>query len=228
MPAVTVRMFPSSAAAASPAKEQSRPADVKKAQQSVKGRIQQAYEQKASQVQGQDRSFTPDQSTMGKKKPQAQGKERKRTGATRVVDTRSASVDLSKYDERLDNFVTANRAENASNKQQLKKQNTNMRSSKGRNKKSAAMERLRKQEAMKAKQQPLKVSIPDEISVGELASRLKVTAAEVVKRLMLMGMMVTVNQIIDYDTAYPVSYTQLSCAGYTKRLPMPLAASSAL
>ena len=179
--------------------------DTKKASQSVKGRIQQAYEQKTSRVQGQDRSFTPDQSTMGKKKVQAQGNERKRTGATRVVDTRSASVDLSKYDERLDSFVTDNRAENASNKQKLKKQNTNMRSAKGRNKESAAMDRLRKQEAMKAKQQPLKVSIPDEISVGELASRLKVTAAEVVKRLMLMGMMVTVNQIIDYDTAYLIA-----------------------
>ncbi len=179
--------------------------DTKKASQSVKGRIQQAYEQKTSRVQGQDRSFTPDQSTMGKKKVQAQGNERKRTGATRVVDTRSASVDLSKYDERLDSFVTDNRAENASNKQKLKKQNTNMRSAKGRNKESAAMDRLRKQEAMKVKQQPLKVSIPDEISVGELASRLKVTAAEVVKRLMLMGMMVTVNQIIDYDTAYLIA-----------------------
>ena len=179
--------------------------DTKKASQSVKGRIQQAYEQKTSRVQGQDRSFTPDQSTMGKKKVQAQGNERKRTGATRVVDTRSASVDLSKYDERLDSFVTDNRAENASNKQKLKKQNTNMRSAKGRNKDSAAMDRLRKQEAMKAKQQPLKVSIPDEISVGELASRLKVTAAEVVKRLMMMGMMVTVNQIIDYDTAYLIA-----------------------
>ena len=122
-----------------------------------------------------------------------------------MVDTRSASVDLSKYDERLDSFVTDNRAENASNKQKLKKQNTNMRSAKGRNKESAAMDRLRKQEAMKAKQQPLKVSIPDEISVGELASRLKVTAAEVVKRLMMMGMMVTVNQIIDYDTAYLIA-----------------------
>lgn len=180
----------------------------KNASQLVNRRIQQAYEQKKSaQVQGQDRDFTPDQSTMGKKKGQnqPQGNERKRTGTTRVVDTRSSSVDLSKYDERLENFVTDTRTDNSPNKQKLKKQNTNMRSSKNRNKESAAMERLRKQEAMKAKQQPLKISVPDEISVGELASRLKVTAAEVVKRLMLMGMMVTVNQIIDYDTAYLIA-----------------------
>lgn len=181
----------------------------KAASQSVNQRIQQTYEQKKNnaQVQGQDRSFTPDQSTMGKKKSQNQApvNERKRTGATRVVDTRSSSVDLSKYDERLENFVTDTRNDNSPNKQKLKKQNNNNRSAKNRNKESAAMEKLRKQEAMKAKQQPLKVSIPDEISVGELASRLKVTAAEVVKRLMLMGMMVTVNQIIDYDTAYLIA-----------------------
>ena len=67
------------------------------------------------------------------------------------------------------------------------------------------MEKLKKQEAMKAKQKQLEITVPDEISVGELASRLKVTAAEVVKRLMMMGMMVTVNQIIDYDTAYLVA-----------------------
>ncbi len=58
---------------------------------------------------------------------------------------------------------------------------------------------------MPIKKQPVHVSIPEEISVAELASRLKVTAGEVVKRLMMMGMMVTVNQFIDYDTAYLVA-----------------------
>ena len=183
--------------------------NVKKASKSVSNRIQQAYETRKQQSDGknQDRSFTPDQSTMGKKKNTAAPvNERKRTGATRVVDTRGGSVDLSKYDEKLDNFVTDHRAENASNKQKLKKQNTrDNRSQKNRNKEAAALDKLRRQEAMKAKQQPLKIQIPDEISVGELASRLKVTAAEVVKRLMMLGMMVTVNQIIDYDTAYLVA-----------------------
>ncbi len=183
----------------------------KKSPQTMSERVQKAYEnqKKQSEVQGQDRSFTPDQSTMGgkKKASQAPQNERKRTGNTRVIDTRASSVDLSKYDEKLDNFVHDNhRTENASNKQKLKKQNNrDLRSSKNRNKESAAMEKLRKQEAMKAKQKPLEITVPDEISVGELASRLKVTAAEVVKRLMMMGMMVTVNQIIDYDTAYLIA-----------------------
>jgi len=181
----------------------------KKAQHSVSDRVQKAYEnqKKQSEGQGNDRSFTPDQSTMGgkKKAPQAPQNERKRTGATRVIDTRGSDVDLSKYDEKLDSFVHDSH-ENASTKQKLKKQNNrDMRSAKNRNKESAAMEKLRKQEAMKAKQKPLEITVPEEISVGELASRLKVTAAEVVKRLMMMGMMVTVNQIIDYDTAYLIA-----------------------
>ncbi|MBE6588340.1 MAG: translation initiation factor IF-2 [Ruminococcaceae bacterium] len=180
----------------------------KKPQQSMSDRVQKAYENQKKNSDSQDRSFTPDQSTMGgkKKAPQAPQNERKRTGATRVIDTRASSVDLSKYDEKLDSFVHDSHSENASNKQKLKKQNNrDMRSSKNRNKESAAMEKLKKQEAMKAKQKPLEITVPDEISVGELASRLKVTAAEVVKRLMMMGMMVTVNQIIDYDTAYLVA-----------------------
>jgi len=185
----------------------------KPSQNSMSQKVQQAYEnqRKQSDVQGQDRSFTPDQSTMGGKKKGQQAaapqSERKRTGATRVIDTRASSVDLSKYDEKLESFVhDSHRNENASNKQKLKKQNTrDMRSSKNRNKESAAMEKLRRQEAMKAKQKPLEITIPEEISVSELASRLKVTAAEVVKRLMMMGMIVTVNQIIDYDTAYFVA-----------------------
>ncbi len=153
-----------------------------------------------------DRSYTPDASTMGKQKNKAAApvNERKRTGTTRVVDTRASSVDLSKYDERLENFAPDIHRDNSSNKQKLKKQNTrDMRSSKNRNKESSAMERLRKEQ--QAKKQPLKITVPDEISVGELASRLKVTAAEVVKRLMMMGTLATVNQVIDFDTAFLIA-----------------------
>jgi translation initiation factor IF-2 len=51
------------------------------------------------------------------------------------------------------------------------------------------------------KKQQLKVSIPDEISVGELALRLKKTGAEVVKQLMKLGVMASISQNIDFDTA---------------------------
>ncbi len=118
-------------------------------------------------------------------------------GATRVVDTRSSTVDLSKYDERLENFVPDSHNMRA-DKQKLKKQN------------NRDPYRKNKEEFIKKPQQPIKkkpleITIPDEISVGELASRLKVVAGEVIKRLMMMGVMATVNQVIDYDTAYLVA-----------------------
>ena len=140
-----------------------------------------------------------------KKDRQAQNAGRQRTGSTRVVDTRTSTVDLSKYDDKLDNFAPDAMSDRQSNKQKLKKQNTRDVRGKKRDKERAAMEKLKKEQLEKAKKQPLKISIPDEISVGELASRLKVTAAEVVKKLMMMGMPVTVNQIIDFDTAYLVA-----------------------
>ncbi len=140
------------------------------------------------------------------KKQQTQNAGRQRTGATRVVDTRTSTVDLSKYDDKLDNFAPDALSDKQSTKQKLKKQNTrDNRSNKNRDKEKAAMEKLRKEQLEKAKKQPLKITIPDEISVGELASRLKVAAAEVVKKLMMMGTIATVNQIIDFETAYLIA-----------------------
>ena len=136
-----------------------------------------------------------------------QGVERKRTGQTRVVDTRTTSVDLSKYDERLESF-SPEVDDSKSNKQKLKKQNQrgdNRGTGRKNDKERFAMDKMQKANQEKAKKQPLKVTIPDEISVGELAQRLKITAAECVKKLMLMGMMATVNQIIDFDTAYLIA-----------------------
>jgi len=138
-------------------------------------------------------------------KPAQPTVERKKTGATRVIDTRTTNVDLSKYDERYDTMAGEN-ADAASGKQKLKKQNTrDFRSAKNRDKERLAMEKLRKENLEKLKKMPLKVTIPDEITVGELASRLKKTAAEVIKKLMMNGMMATVNQVLDYDTAYLIA-----------------------
>ncbi|MGM9682381.1 MAG: translation initiation factor IF-2, partial [Eubacteriales bacterium] len=116
-------------------------------------------------------------------------------GATRIVDMRGTSVDLSKYDERLDNFVPDSYGDVRGGNQRLKKQTVaNNRSVKSKNKSRGASS----QPVTKA---PISVTLPEEILVSDLASRLKVTSAEVVKRLMLLGMMVTVNQTVDYDTA---------------------------
>ena len=120
----------------------------------------------------------------------------------RVVDTRVSNVDLRKYDERIDELVPE-RAFNANSKEKIKKQNQNDRrpvpGSKRRNTEAEKLARLRQQEA--AKKAVLKVSIPDEITVAELASRLKKTGAEVVKKLVRNGIMASLGDVIDFDTA---------------------------
>ena len=114
-------------------------------------------------------------------------------GATRVVDMRSSSVDLSKYDEKLDSFVPDS-YNTRGGTQRVRKQTENTR--------PTTRQKVKpKKPAAPIVKAPLNVQIPDEIIVSDLASRLKVTAGEVVKKLMMMGMMVTVNQTVDFDTA---------------------------
>ena len=123
---------------------------------------------------------------------------------TRVVDTRSTDVNLSKYDERYNDqyYAILNGTDNSSSKQKLKKQDN-----KGQNQKSAkdkeraAQERIKKMEAERARNKQLEITVPDEITVQELALRLKKTAAEVIKKLMFMGEMKGLNDTIDYSTA---------------------------
>ena len=129
-------------------------------------------------------------------RPQTQkGETVTKKGGVRVVDMRAGSVDLSKYDERLDKFAADMVGDLRGGSQRVKKQapaaNRPMKNGKKPQKGST-------QPVTKA---PTSVTLPEEIMVSDLASRLKVTSAEVVKRLMLLGMMVTVNQTVDYDTA---------------------------
>ena len=118
----------------------------------------------------------------------------------RVVDTHTSTVDLSKYDERLDNFVSDQDTRFQGGNQKLKKgapqnnqQNRGKGGKKGRGQQPAP--------APVVTHKPTSVELPTEIVVGQLASKLHVTAGEVVKKLMMMGMMATINQVIDYDTA---------------------------
>ena len=119
----------------------------------------------------------------------------KQRGATRVVDMRGGSVDLSKYDEKLDNFVPDSVSDMRGGMQRVKKQAG----------KDAFAQKNNKMKGKKSNQPvtkaPTSVTLPDEIIVSDLASRLKVTSGEVVKRLMMLGVMATVNQTVDFDTA---------------------------
>ena len=128
----------------------------------------------------------------------------KNTGESRIVDMRTSTVDLDKYDERLEHLASEMGKNERGEKQKLKKQNTRDFHSQ-REKERLAMEKLRKQGVERAKKQPLQITVPDEITVGELASRLKITASEVIKKLMMMGVMASVNEVIDYDTAFLVA-----------------------
>ena len=126
-------------------------------------------------------------------------------GAAKTVDIRSSNVDLSKYDEKLDNFVHEDdRDLRSGNNQKLKKQQNQTRpegnwNGKGKNgKKGGKNEPKQPVTIIKG---PLKVQIPEEIMVSDLAAMLKVTVAEVIKKLLLMGAMATANQTIDFDTA---------------------------
>ena len=125
----------------------------------------------------------------------------------KIVDTRKGGdVNLAKYDQRLEDLggERAARMERKSSSGKEKIRSTNQRrggmtfSNKRRQDEAEKMRRLQLEIAKKA---PVKVMIPDEISVGELASRMKKTGAEVVKCLMKNGIMASLPQVIDYDTA---------------------------
>ena len=126
----------------------------------------------------------------------------------RVIDTHTSTVDLSKYDERLDSFVSDRDQNLAGGNQKLKKQNNAAQQGQnafGKGNKNSKKDKGRKGASPVVQQpvnyKPTSVELPAEIVVGQLASKLHVTAGEVVKKLMLMGMMATINQVIDFDTA---------------------------
>ena len=127
----------------------------------------------------------------------------------RVIDTHTSNVDLSKYDERLDSFVSDRDQNLAGGNQKLKKQNNAAQqggqNAFGKGNKNNKKDKGRKGSAPAIQQpvnyKPTSVELPEEIVVGQLASKLHVTAGEVVKKLMMMGMMATINQVIDFDTA---------------------------
>ena len=126
------------------------------------------------------------------------------TEKRRTVDTRGSYVDLDKYNQRYEQIAPANKYTN--DKYSTKKQKINQKSAQRNkqrysNKRETEQDKLRRLELERARKQQLRVRIPDVISVGELATRLKVTATEVIKKLMMLGVMATINEEIDFDTA---------------------------
>lgn len=120
----------------------------------------------------------------------------------RTVDTRGSYVNLDKYNERYEQIAPANKhKDNYSKKQKITQKSAQRNKNKFSSKRETEAEKLRRLELERARKQQLKVLIPDEIVVSELASRLKVTATQVIKKLMGLGVMASINEVIDFDTA---------------------------
>ena len=132
--------------------------------------------------------------------PQARTK-----GETRHVDTRVNNVDLEKYNQKYEDIAPANNMNDYQKKQKLNQKSKQYRKKKpqgmrAKSKKETEAQRLARIAEQRKKQQ-IKITVPEEITVGDLAKLLRITATEVIKKLMSLGVMATVNEVIDYDTA---------------------------
>ena len=125
--------------------------------------------------------------------------EKRRTG-----DTRGSYVDLDKYNQRYEQIAPASKYTNdrySTKKQKINQKSAQRNKQRYSSKRETEQDKLRRLELERARKQQLRVRIPDVITVGELATRLKVTATEVIKKLMMLGVMATINEEIDFDTA---------------------------
>lgn len=124
-------------------------------------------------------------------------------GEKLVINTRASNVELDKYNERYENIASANRPanDNVATKQKLKQKSQQYRRQgmRSRRRESEA-ERLKRIAEERAKK-TLVITVPEEITVGALAMLLKMTAAEVIKKLFALGVMANVNEVIDFETA---------------------------
>lgn len=206
------------------AKGESKKAETKKAESQKKVAAQPAKEKEAEKQTAADRKKRDNKKRHQPAKPHEQRQilrpqgsneeatstvttdENKQQGKGKQIhriDTRgSGNVNLARYDERIDALVPqkADRMKQGKQKITRKADSRKQFSSKRRQEEQEKFKRLQRQQQQIKKVQ-LKVMIPDEINVGELASRLKRTAADVIKELLKLGVMANISQTIDFDTA---------------------------
>ena len=140
------------------------------------------------------------------KKPAEPQRKRER----RVVDTSAVQVNADRFDDRVDTLISERDQNRAGGKQKIGGKNKKQQGPKGAKSKEDERKKMNRLRLEVIKKTPLTVKIPDEITVGELAVRMKKTAAELIKCLIKNGVMATVNQTIDFDTAEFVA-TELGC-----------------
>ena len=124
-----------------------------------------------------------------------------------TVDTRTVDVNVDRFDARYDDLASTKNTENRrkptpqGNKQKFTQRGQRQRQQFQKGKRETEFERLQRIQLEKARNAQLKVLIPDEITVGELAARLKQQAGKVIAKFMQMGEMHAINDVIDFDTA---------------------------
>ncbi len=175
-----------------------------------------AEEPKAEEPKAEAKAEAPkaEPAKQAEPKPEKKPAEPERKRERRVVDTSAVQVNANRFadvdnlvSERVQNYQGGKQRFGGKGKQQGKQQNNKFKGNKARNEEQEKMRRLQMEVARKA---VLTVKIPEEITVGELASRMKKTAGEVIKLLMKNGIMAGINQTIDYDTAEYVA-TEMGC-----------------
>lgn len=149
------------------------------------------------------------------KKPAQNGQaakpaEPQRKRERRVVDTSAVQVNADRFDDRVDTLISERDQNRSGGKQKIGSKNKKQQGPKGTKSKEDERKKMNRLRLEVIKKTPLTVKIPDEITVGELAARMKKTASELIKCLIKNGVMATVNQTIDFDTAEFVA-TELGC-----------------
>ena len=194
-------------------KQADRPAQKGGSRQQSQPKAQQ--NQPKAQPQKKAEEKKPAQQNQPKAQPQKKAEEKKpaqqnrqpisRVPQRKVVNTRkSADVNLDRYDSHLDDLAGDRADKMERGKQKITSRRTQQQKQgkqSAKRRQEEQQQRMRRLQMEAARKAPVKVEIPDEITVGELASRMKKTAAEVVKALMMNGVMAAVNETIDFDTA---------------------------
>jgi len=176
------------------------------AQAAGKPAAAQQVSQSAPKPQQPVAAQTPQQVASQTKSQEPQSKVKEK----HIIDTRGASVNLAKYDERLDKLVPDKAQDMKRGKEKFTNKNKQRQQSPSAKRRQEDRDKMQRLQFEIAKKAPVKVAIPDEIAVGELASRMKKTGAEVVRQLVKMGTMASVSDVIDYDTAALVAM-ELGC-----------------
>ncbi|MBR3819516.1 MAG: translation initiation factor IF-2 [Clostridia bacterium] len=197
------------ASAAPEKKEQKKEANKEDKKQANEKKDAKPAEKKPVQVSQKPGKLPPmpqKQKPVEKKEKEDKPMQSRTKGEMRTIDTRADNVDLEKYNERYENIAPENKTKqhaNSVSKQKIKQKSQQYRKQGGMrsSRRETEAERLKRIAAERAKKPQMLLKLPEEITVGELAAMLKMTAAEVIKKLFTLGQMATVNEVLDYDTA---------------------------